>query len=58
MRPVRPAFAVRRKDRRKDNMLAGIAYVCRLVSYLVIGLPGMTWRTVKEALEKWWYSHY
>jgi hypothetical protein len=39
-------------------MLAGIAYVCRLVSYLVIGLPGMTWRTVKEALEKWWYSHY
>ena len=39
-------------------MLAGISYVYHLVIDLVTGLPGMTWRTVKESLEKWWYSHY
>jgi hypothetical protein len=39
-------------------MLAGIAYVCRLALDIVLGLPGKTWRTVTEALVKWWYSHY
>ena len=39
-------------------MLAVISNIC----YLVIDLPGNTWRITrrffKDSLSKWWYSHY
>ncbi len=39
-------------------MFSAILYVCHLVIDVTIALPGKVWRTARNVLEKWWYSHY